>query len=120
MYLDPEEREIRRVLIEVASVRGTITYRGLIQSLGLPYNLKNADDRHMLALSLCDICEYEHEDFRPLLSVLVVNESGIHRGRPSPAFFEFARKIGKHRDDSDEKFLYYETRKVWKQWEVNY
>ena len=117
MYLDPEQREIRALLIDVARNRSTITYRGLIQSLGLPYNLSNADDRHMLAQNLCDICEYEYEEFRPLLSVLVINDSGYFRGRPSPAFFKFARKLGKHRTDDDEKFFYYEIRKVWKQWE---
>jgi hypothetical protein len=116
MYLDPDESKIRKILIEVAKSHGTITYRGLIQECGLRINLADKYDRHELAEMLCNICEYEYGRFRPLLSVLVVNEAGNFEGMPSYSFFRFAEKIGKHRSGDDNAFFYFEKNRCYKEW----
>lgn len=119
MYLDPDERRIRELLIEVARIKGVITYQGIISSLGLNLDMANELDRKELAYMLCEICRYEYEEFRPLLSVLVVNQSGIHKGEPSDAFFAFANKIGKFRDGDKKKFLFFEKNKCYAQWRTD-
>jgi hypothetical protein len=117
MYLDHEEEAIRKILIAVARDRGTVTYLGIIEECGLRINLSNKYDRHEFAEMLSNICEYEHENFRPLLSVLVVNEAGKFKGLPSYSFFRFAEKIGKHRSGDDHKFFYYEKNRCYAEWE---
>ena len=117
MYLDSIEKSIRNMLIYVAQHKGVTTYSGLVNSCDLHLNLADKYDRELLSDMLCDICLYEHENFRPLLSVLVVNESGEYKNLPSYSFFKFAEKLGKYRDGDHEKFAFYEKNRCYKEWQ---
>lgn len=93
MYLDIEERAIRKKLIEVAKQKGTITYNGLNLELNLHLDFKMENDRSLIGTMLGNISTFEFQHGRPLLSALVVNYSGAYEGCPSLSFYAFARRI---------------------------
>ncbi len=88
------KEEIRRVLIEKASKRAMIPYSELV---GLVHSVNfNAYDQRLFAI-LGQIAVEEHEEGRPLLSVLVVHKTGDMQ--PGEGFFALAESLG--RDTSD-------------------
>ena len=92
-------------LKEVAGSRGKITYSELAKSVHL--------NRRRLGQPLEEICRHEHEQNRPMLSVVVVHK---HDGIPAKPFFNLARALGLYTGNSNLEFFTDELRKVHNYW----
>lgn len=102
--------EIRRILIEKARARGMIPYSelvGLVRAVNF-----DAYDQRLFAI-LGQVSLEEHEQGRPLLSVLVVHKTGDYK--PGPGFFELAEALGRDTTDLDKAWID-ETREVFRYW----
>ena len=92
-------------LKEIARARSKIAYSELAESVHL--------NRRRLGPPLEEICRYEDEQGRPMLSVVAVyKQSRI----PAPPFFDLARTLGAYKGDNDLEFFTDELRKVHDYW----
>ena len=92
-------------LKEVARTRSKIAYSELAESVHL--------NRRRLGPPLEEICCYEHEQGRPMLSVVAVHkQSGI----PAKPFFDLAHTLGIYEGDNDSEFFTDELRKAHEYW----
>jgi hypothetical protein len=104
------KEEIRLVLVEKAKSRTMIPYSDLVGLVKAVHF--NAFDQRLFAI-LGQLSVDEHEDGRPLLSVLVVHKTGDMK--PGDGFFELAEALG--RDTSDVlKAWITEVQKVYQYW----
>ncbi|MBN1454587.1 MAG: hypothetical protein JW963_26455 [Anaerolineales bacterium] len=88
--------EIYKRLIDEARRESTITYREVAEITGL--DLEKPDHRNQLSWILGEISTYEHEQGRPLLSVIVVL-SDIQQ--PSYGFYTLACDLGLYHGHTD-------------------
>lgn len=104
------KEEIHHILVEKAKQRAMIPYSelvGKVKSVAF-----NAYDRRLFAI-LGQVSFAEHEQGRPLLSVLVVHKTGDMQ--PGEGFFELAEALG--RDTSEVlKAWIEEVQKVYQHW----
>jgi hypothetical protein len=92
-------------LKEVAQARSKIAYSELAELVHL--------NRRRLGPPLEEICRYEHEQCRPMLSVVAVHkQSGI----PAKPFFDLARSLSLYKGDNDSEFFTNELHKVHEYW----
>ncbi len=101
-------------LIQAARRRGTVTYKGVAELMGLPLtgNYMGAETGHLLG----EISEDEHCHGRPMLSAIAVSTSGM----PGPGFFVLARSLGKLADtsgDPERRFWENEREAVYAAWQ---
>ena len=94
MSINPEsssdQDKIRRKLIEVAKRPGLIFYTELFGPYGL--DMGNPDHRNNIAATILGkISEKEHEEGRPLLSVVVVHKDDY---RPGTGFYSMMIDLG--------------------------
>ncbi len=82
-------KEMRKVLIEIAKGKKTITYSDLCNSIKI---IKFEPSSSALANMLGEISEDENNRKGPLLSVLVVHKNGD--SMPGQGFFELAIQLG--------------------------
>ena len=88
---DPMRDTVRGYLIDVAQASKTTTYSELASTCRLGLNLGLAHDRAEIGRILGDISKEEHEQGRPLLSVVaVLAETGL----PSDGFYRLAESLG--------------------------
>lgn len=104
--------EIRRILIEVAQHRSTITYGELASQLTTvsvhPY-------AYAFGALLREVCNDEEVAGRGLMCALVVQKSS---GMPGNGFFKYAGQLG--RDVSDYKTCWYaEIERLYAIWDSN-
>ena len=98
-------QDLYEKLKEVARAKGKIAYSELAESVHL--------NRRRLGPPLEEICRYEHEQGRPMLSVVAVHkQSGI----PAPPFFSLARTLGTYKGNNDLEFFTRELRIVHEYW----
>jgi hypothetical protein len=97
-------QEIYAKLRDVAANEQVIYYHQIAPLAGLDMSL--ADDRNRIAEILDEISLLEHEQGRPLLSVVVVQ---IETGRPGKGFYKLATNLrlfsGKSDIDEMEFFI---------------
>jgi hypothetical protein len=100
---------------QVARAQSYVTYGILMPLLGLRHPI--TPDRHKLEGWLGHISECEHQQGRPLLSVLVVNRD---TRLPSAGFFTLARQLGRftgpNTPEAKKTFAEEETRRVYAAW----
>lgn len=82
--------EIYSTLQQVAREERTIPYLEIAHKVGL--SMEDQQDRDELGRILDGISEYEHEQGRPLLSIVV---SFTEEGFPSTSFYDLANRLGK-------------------------
>ena len=92
-------------LKEVARSRDKIAYSELAKSVHL--------NRRRLGLPLEEICRYEHEQDRPMLSAVAVYKQS---GMPAKPFFDLAHTLGVYKGDNDVQFFTDELCKVHDYW----
>ncbi len=92
-------------LKEIARARSKIAYSELAKSVHL--------NRRRLGPPLEEICRYEHEQGRPMLSVVAVHKQS---GMPAKPFFDLARTLGLCKGDNDSEFFIDELHKVHECW----
>lgn len=74
-------KEIREYLIGIARTGNiTISYSKLVDQLSLHYDLRDPEDREYLAEDVGDVSIHEHQQGRPLLSVLVIHKISKNQG----------------------------------------
>ncbi len=101
-------------LKDVARQRQLISYSVAGSIVGL--DMKKPPDRVTIARFLKEICEYEVDLNRPMLSAIVVRKDSK---RPGPGFYKLARALGKLLDEEpshDQDFLKSEQEQVYKSW----
>jgi len=89
-------QEIYAKLRDVAADEHVIYYHQIAPLAGLDMSL--ADDRSRVADILDEISLLEHEQGRPLLSVVVVQ---VETGRPGKGFYRLATNLGLFAGKSD-------------------
>lgn len=105
--------ELRQKLIEVARDAEVITYNEIREIAGvgqfdIPASRKQIGD------VLEEICEYEHENGRPMLSAVVVSKG---TGFPGGGFFDLAKRLGlMGRMETQVTFFSKELKKVHDYW----
>jgi hypothetical protein len=97
-------------LVQVAKARRTITFRELGQVADML--LDSDDDTKMLGLILDGIADQEVREGRPLLPVLVVNESN---NMPGAGLFKYAKRRNLQKGD-DLTFFATELKRVYDYW----
>jgi hypothetical protein len=116
--LNGTEEQIREVLIDVASRKGTISYGQLNAEIPLHLDLNMANDKAFLGHLLSNISKYEHDQSRPLLAALVTNGKRTQKGTPDKVFFTLAEELGSYKGEVDKiEWLELEKRHVYKEWE---
>jgi hypothetical protein len=107
---DVAKEEMRKILSERASVRGTIPYSDLVSRVE---TIPMEPDSFALAHMLGEISEEENAAGRGMLSVIVDHKAGDMQ--PGPGFFQLAKKLG--RDTSDKTTCWIEElRRVHGHW----
>lgn len=104
---DKQQERAVQILEEVARNKQTITYRPIMEQLGLDYTLSR--DRNVMALILDRASIASHGANKFLLSVLVRRKVGKQTG---PGFFTSAKKLG-YKWRSEKGFIEDQTKKVW-------
>lgn len=119
MGLQLNKDDVRAYLIELAKQRKTCGYKELAEDIAGPgsYTIGN-NDGNVVAGRGGEISREESKAGRPLLSVLIVNQSN---GLPGDGFFKLAREEGLFHgnvDDNNDKREYtkYELVRVWDYW----
>lgn len=105
---DEKVDKVRRMLEGVAARRGTVTYAPVMELVGMSTKIPN--DRAVIGRILGIISEETQR--RPdkfLLSALVFNSNA---GKPSPSFFQLARKLN-YAVANEEQFLNRQLKKIW-------
>lgn len=116
--LTPVEEQIRRELIGFVKIgdknASFVRYKALADKLYIPYG--NIGERERLHSMLGHISEYEFQNGRPLLSVIVVTGDLT----PGQGFFKLARTLGKQRPDEDnDNFHFRERKALFDFWKTN-
>jgi len=104
-------------MIRAARYGGTTTYQAIARILNLP--LTGSHMGREVGNVIGAISEDELNHGRPMLSAIVVGVSG----RPGEGFFDWARKLGRLHDDSDEaqeRFWEAEKQEVYDTWRREY
>ena len=109
------EGRIRKDLITFVklgdSVRSFARYERLARKFKLPYETKA--DRDYLDDILTDICRYEHEHGRSMLSIVVVNEEFT----PGLRFSVIAKQLKRQKPtESDNEFISRERAELFEYW----
>lgn len=107
--LTPEEERMRKVLIDVAKRGKLIYYSELLNHAKIP--LSAQANRTEFGHLLGHICEYEHENGRPLLSCVTQAKDGSHGG--FYAIAETLYQISLKNNSQREEFLYDQMKKVY-------
>lgn len=102
--------EIRRVLIQNAKQRSMIPYSELVALVRSVHFTPH--DRRLFAI-LGQLSVDEHDQGRPLLSVLVVHKTGDMQ--PGEGFFELAESLGRDTKDVLKSWIV-EVQKVYQHW----
>lgn len=102
--------EIRRVLVQRAKLRAMIPYSELVALV--PSVDFTPHDRRLFAI-LGQVSIEEHQQGRPLLSVLVVHKTGDMQ--PGEGFFELAESLGRDTKDVLKAWIA-EVQKVYQHW----
>jgi len=117
--LHDTEEQIRKILIEVASQKTTISYEQLNAQAPLHLDLSMSGDRVYLGQLLHTISRYEHDMGRPLLSAVVIHAKGTHKGMPNNTFFELAQELGRYRGHADKaQWLKREQKRLYEEWQT--
>lgn len=98
-------------LVEVAKLRGMITYREVAELVGL--DLREPEHRAELSQLLRTLSSQEHEQSRPLISAVVVSQD---TGIPGRGFFRLMRSLGIDDGKDDEALSERELRRVHNYW----
>ena len=118
MLHDTEER-IRKILIELASQKTTISYGQLNSQAPLHLDLDMHSDKNYLDQLLGTVSEYEHRRDRPLLAALIINGKGTQKGKPDKMFFELAHELGSYKSDEDKtEWLKAEQERLYHEWKT--
>lgn len=80
---------VYEMLKGVAESGTLVTYSDVAKLVGL--DMENADHRSRMSILLDEISSGEHQQGRPLLSVVVIRKD---LGRPGHGFYELARRLG--------------------------
>jgi hypothetical protein len=107
------KEEVRSILVEKARQRAMIPYSelvGMVKSVTF-----KAFDQRLFAI-LGQVSVAEHEQGRPLLSVLVVHKTGDMQ--PGEGFFELAEALGRNTSDVLKAWIE-EVKKVYQHWNKN-
>ncbi|KAA0581022.1 hypothetical protein FZ983_08715 [Azospirillum sp. B21] len=87
------EYDLRNHLVETAIERKVLSYLDVAGPLGL--NMGSPEDRSALSNMLCEISVHEHNNGRPLLSVVVIGrENGVPSKIPGAGFYKMASDLG--------------------------
>ncbi len=86
--------QIRAYLTELARCRGTITYRDLARAL----DIQPPNTIHQVTDALEVLMQEDRANGAPFLVAMVVSK--IRNGLPAPAFFSFARALGRFRESN--------------------
>lgn len=89
MALTKEEKEIRQILIDVASKGLTITYTNLCYRAGLELDMQNRQHASYLGDLIGNISDYEVKYGRPMLSSVVLTKKGYEGN----GFFRLAEEL---------------------------
>ncbi len=105
---------IRAYLTELARRRGTITYRDLAKAL----EVQPPNTIHQVTDALEVLMQEDRANGAPFLAAMVVSK--VRNGLPAPAFFSFARSLGRLResDTGPETHAYHaaELKSAWDYW----
>lgn len=104
------QRLIER-LQEVARAGETITYENLGQDIGL--EMETLAERTQLTHMLTEVARREHESGRPLLTAVVVNDTGT----PGYEFYSVADDVGYNVGSYDVPFFKEELERVYNYWQ---
>lgn len=111
--LSPRLAQLRERLIEAARHRGFVYYKEVAQRLDIVSD--RLDHSREMANALDEISIYEHENGRPLLSVVVVHQDDK---RPGQGFFKMAKHTGVQEPATDnDAFYVHELTRAWDYWE---
>jgi hypothetical protein len=116
--LKPIEKQIRQELIDFVKIgdndNSFVRYKALADKFGILY--RNIGERETLHAMLGHISEYEFQNGRPFLSVIVVTGDLT----PGQGFFTMARTLGKQRPDEDnDSFHIRERQAVFDYWKTH-
>ncbi len=98
-------------LVSVARSQSTVCYSEIAPLAGL--DMSRPPDRNIIGEILGEISTYEHEQGRPMLTVVVVRKD---KNMPGPLFFNLARELGVQHGDDNRAFFYAELRRVHDCW----
>lgn len=98
-------------LAQVARAQGMITYSQVAPLAGL--DMGNPAHRNELGRILGEISTYEHEQGRPMLSAVVIQQES---GMPGQGFFTLAQELGIYGGGDDRGFFSRELSRVHAQW----
>ena len=101
---------VHRKLTKVAAARQTITYVAVATLADLA--LDNPDDVTILGMILDSISEHEVAENRPLLPIVVVDESGL----PWEGVLRYAKRKGLAKAETDAEFVAAELAAVYACW----
>lgn len=111
-----EEEQIRRILIEAAKDRKTISCAVLCRNAGLKLDMSKPCDWGTIGNMLGRISHYENQHGRPMLSAIV---AGKNQSTPSGGFLITAKELGRDTKDKD-KCWCEEINRVYDYWENEY
>lgn len=115
MVLTKEEKEIRQILIDIASKGLTITYTNLCNKAGLELDMQNRQHTSYLGDLIGNISDYEVKHGRPMLSSVVLTKKGYEGN----GFFRLAeelfdRSISKQEEKEFQNEMIAQTHLYWK------
>lgn len=103
---------IRAYLTELARRRGTITYRDLATAL----EVQPPNTIHQVTDALEVLMHEDHGNEAPFLAAMVVSK--VRNGLPAPAFFSFARSLGRFKgSDTGPETQTYHARELTSAWD---
>jgi hypothetical protein len=104
-------------LVDLAKKGRNISYQKLCDQCSLGYDMHNPDDRNKIGSLLGEISTTEHNNGRPLISVLVFRDD---TNMPGDGFFELAHRLGLYNGGENEiardNFFVSEFAKVCNYW----
>ena len=95
----------------IARSKSTTYYSDIAPLANL--DMSSAHDRDQMAHILGEISSREHEQGRPMLSVVVISIDG---NKPGVGFFVLAVDLGLYDGNDDDPFWFEELNRVWEQW----
>lgn len=98
-------------LCEIAKEGKFTRYSEVAQVIGL--DMSYPEHRNQISLLLDQISRYEHDNGRPLLSVVVIH---IEDNIPGNGFFSLAKELGLFRNKDRLSFFIDESRRVHDYW----
>ncbi|MEW5980543.1 MAG: hypothetical protein AB1898_32560 [Acidobacteriota bacterium] len=107
-------QQIYERLLGVARAGGYVTYTDIAPMAGL--DMGNQADRNEIGRLLGEISTHEHNQGRPLLSVVVIHRDN---NMPGQGFFELARDLNVYHGRDDLLFFIEELRRVHEYWRQN-